>query len=419
VDVVIITWQGGGASQPAIGLGRLLAALGHRTRIVAPAAFADRVRAAGCAPRSHPPEIEFDPGAGRIFEDQDAHAIETFFGRRLGDAVASELSAEPADVVVIDGLLRGVLSRTEAVGTPTVVLTHMTHRHHGQPVDERTEKWSQRWQYEQVNRLRSELGMVALPVGPHALHTALVSRATAAIVVMTREFDPWPDPPTNVTHVGPIFEEASSATWDSPWRDDDPRPLVVISMSTMYMRQEDVLLRVATASAAVGARTLVLTGFELAPEEVPWPPGVVVRRYVPHTAVLPGAALVIGHGGMGTLMAAFAAGVPSICMPLGRDQTGNAQRAAELRAGVTVAPDATAAELRAQIHNALHSAELRVAAGKMARSIERHRHGARAVAVIENISGGPQALNHGRHHAGMTPDKREQAAARPAQAQHS
>jgi UDP:flavonoid glycosyltransferase YjiC (YdhE family) len=234
--------------------------------------------------------------------------------------------------------------------------------------------------------LRSELGLPALPIGPDPLHTALVRRAAASIVVMTREFDPWPDAPANVTHVGPIFEEAPGASWDAPWRDDDPRPLVVISMSTMYMRQEEVLLSAAEASAAVGARALVLTGFELPPHEVPWPAGVAACGYVPHAAALPDAALVVSHAGMGTLMAAFAAGVPSICMPLGRDQAANAQRAAELGASITVAPDAGPAELQAQIGRALLSIELRVAAREMARSAERYQHGIRAVAVIEAIS---------------------------------
>jgi UDP:flavonoid glycosyltransferase YjiC (YdhE family) len=153
------------------------------------------------------------------------------------------------------------------------------------------------------------------------------------------------------------------------------------------MRQEELLLRVAEASAAVGARALVLTGFELSPDEVAWPPGVVARPYLPHAAVLPGAALLVSHAGMGTLMAAFAAGVPSICMPLGRDQSVNAHRAEELHAGVMVAHDAGPEELRAQIRHALRSTELLAGAREMGRSIERHGHGAQAVAVIEEVSG--------------------------------
>lgn len=390
MDVLIVTWQGGGASQPALGLGRLLAARGHRIRILAPASFADRVTAAGCIPRHHPPELEFDPAAGRMFEDQEDHAIETFFGHGLADAVVSELAAGPADVVIVDGLLRAVLCRTEALRTPTVVLTHMLHRHHGRPVDQATGTWSQRWQYAHVNRLRRELGLTALPAGPDPLHTALVRRAAASIVVMTPEFDDWPDPPPNVTHVGPIFEQRGAAGWDSPWPADDPRPLVVISMSTMYMRQEEILRRVAEATVQAGGRALALTGMELAPEEIAWPAEVIARSYLPHQAVLAEATLVVSHAGMGTLMAAFAAGVPSICLPLGRDQLLNAQRAEELGAAVTISPDADPAELRAQISAALRSTELVAGAHEMARSIERHQHGAEAVAVIEKIA--PRAV---------------------------
>jgi len=49
LDVLITTWSGGGASQPAIGLGRLLVERGHRVRIMAPAVLAGRTTAAGCA----------------------------------------------------------------------------------------------------------------------------------------------------------------------------------------------------------------------------------------------------------------------------------------------------------------------------------------------------------------------------------
>jgi hypothetical protein len=38
VRATIVTWQGGGATQPAIGLGRMLSERGHEVRIVAPGA---------------------------------------------------------------------------------------------------------------------------------------------------------------------------------------------------------------------------------------------------------------------------------------------------------------------------------------------------------------------------------------------
>ena len=366
LDVLITTWSGGGASQPAIGLGRLLVERGHRVRIVAPAVLAGRITAAGCVPRAFPRGLEFDPGLGRAFEDQPAFARELFFGQALPDAVATEIAADHADVVVVDYLLRSVVCRAEGLAVPHALVMHMAHHHHAQPVSEDRSEWSQRWQYEQVNATCVELGLDLLPVGPESVSVALAGRAAAALVVMTKEFDGWPSPPPSVVHVGPIAEEVEGVDWDAPWAADDRRPLIVISMSTMYVHQEEILRRVASSIANLNARVLVLTGSELAPGEVAWPPGVQVRNYVPHRTVLPGAALVVTHGGMGTLMAAFSAGVPTLCLPLGRDQVANARKARALGASALLAPDSGTAEIQRAVEAALASRPLRAGANDMA-----------------------------------------------------
>ena len=68
--VLIVTWLGGGASQPAIGLGRELSARGHQVRILASARYAARIAAAGCEHAAHPAAAEFDADQGRAMEDQ-------------------------------------------------------------------------------------------------------------------------------------------------------------------------------------------------------------------------------------------------------------------------------------------------------------------------------------------------------------
>ena len=69
------------------------------------------------------------------------------------------------------------------------------------------------------------------------------------------------------------------------------------------------------------------------------PPATIhVARFVPHQDVLPQAAAVITHAGLGTVHAALAHGLPLVCMPIGRDQPDIAARVegleAELQAGV-------------------------------------------------------------------------------------
>src|SRR5947209_17699924 len=94
MDVLIVTWGGGGASQPAIGLGRLLVSRGHVVRVIGPRSFAGRASAAGCRLCPIPVELEFDARAKPMFEDQPEHAIDLFFGHRLPDFVAEERSEE-------------------------------------------------------------------------------------------------------------------------------------------------------------------------------------------------------------------------------------------------------------------------------------------------------------------------------------
>lgn len=350
MNVLIATFQAGGGSQPALGIGRLLAERGHSVRILAPAAYAARVTAGGCEPRPLPPEAEFDVAGGRAMEDQRAFLGELFFGEALPDALAAELAAEPADVLVVDYLLQSLVHRAEQLPPPHVLLVHTIRSFNA---DDDTD--------------------------------ALIRNAAGTLVAIPSEFDCWPDPPAGVVHVGWITEASPAASWDSPWPAGDDRPLVVVSMGTTYMHQEDVLARIALADAGLDARVLILTGLELAPEEVGSLPGVEVRGYVPHSAVLRDAALVVTHAGTGTLLAAFSAGVPAVCVPLGRDQRHNARRVEELGLGVALPTDAPATEIGAALTAALASTALRDEAQRMGDAIRAYGGGVRAVAELERL----------------------------------
>ena len=308
---------------------------------------------------------------------------ELFFGLELPGAVAAELSAEPADVLVVDYLLRAVACLAEKLDTPHVLLIHTIFSFNGLVADET----ALRREYEAFNAAREKMALGPLPVGPDTVTIALTRRAAGTIVSLPREFDPWANPPAGVVHAGPIAEEAPGTNWEPAWPDDDDRPLVIVSMGTTYMGHEQLLGRVAEGLADQEARILILTGHELAPDEVLAREGIVVESYVPHAAVLPMASLVVTHAGSGTLMAAFSAGVPVVCIPLGRDQHANARRVDELGLGTVLTPEATASEIRRTVENALESAALRNAAGLMAAAIDGYGGGTRAVALLEDVAG--------------------------------
>jgi MGT family glycosyltransferase len=163
--------------------------------------------------------------------------------------------------------------------------------------------------------------------------------------------------------------------------------LIVVSLGTTFMHQGALMVRICDALAQLDARVLLLTGNAVDPADLVLPSGVEVRAFVPHLAVLPEASLLVTHAGMGSLMAAFATGVPTLCVPLGRDQATNAQRALELGTSITVGADAAAPEVAAAASRALGSPELRHNAGQMRAAVAGYDTARLAGEALEAIAG--------------------------------
>ena len=117
--------------------------------------------------------------------------------------------------------------------------------------------------------------------------------------------------------------------------------VVLVSLSTTDLGQGPLLQTILDALDGHDVHALVTTGAQRFGSSLRVPANVAVRDYVPHASILPHVDAVITHGGLGTVAAALSHGVPLVCTPIARDQPLNAQRVAELGAGVVV-PAATA-----------------------------------------------------------------------------
>jgi UDP:flavonoid glycosyltransferase YjiC (YdhE family) len=73
----------------------------------------------------------------------------------------------------------------------------------------------------------------------------------------------------------------------------------------------------------------------------------------PHRAVLAEAAVAVTHAGHGSLLKALAAGVPLVCVPMGRDQRDNTVRALRLGVGVRVSRSASPEVLAGAVRRVL------------------------------------------------------------------
>jgi MGT family glycosyltransferase len=161
--------------------------------------------------------------------------------------------------------------------------------------------------------------------------------------------------------------------------------LVLISFSTTYMRHEDAMRRVFEALRGDGASAICTLGHGLSREAVNPPANVVTYDWLAHSAVLPHTAAVVTHAGHSTVMAAFAHGVPLVCIPMGRDQDANAERVEAVGAGRRLPVDATPAAIRDALRDVLTNPSYREVARRFSDQIADLGRGERAVTELETL----------------------------------
>ena len=187
-----------------------------------------------------------------------------------------------------------------------------------------------------LNGIRAEHGLAALT------SPLTIFEPPYQIIATTAEPLEYPrtDLPANVHLVG-------AQPWDLPSERpaylDEPLdgrvdPWVLVTCSTEY-QGDDELARIAVeALAGEPVRVLITMADAYDNARIPTAANVRVERFVPHGHVVPDAAAVVCHGGMGIVTRAASAGVPMVVVPFGRDQPEIARRVTESRAGVTLKP---------------------------------------------------------------------------------
>ena len=416
---LMVTWDGGGNAASQLAVARRLIERGHDVRVLAHRSQREAVVAAGATfcPYEVAPEADSRRPETDLIRDWEArtrHQAFVFardrllFGPALRFArdVVAEHQREPADILCVDSLLIGGMLGGEAAGIPTVHMGHVVYPVQAPGVppygsgflpargplgrlrDAAFRTVSSRALlpgFRTLNAARAEFGLE-----PMRGFEDLIERADLVLMLISPAFDfaAATTLPANVRYTGAI-PDARAGAWESPWPDDDARPLVVVSFSTNFADQRPLATRVMRALADQPVRVLVTTGPALNLDGMTVPSNVVVRDFVPHAAVFPSARLVVTHGGLGTVMTALAAGVPLVCLPDGRDRFDNAARIVGLGAGVRAAPRTSARRLRRIIASAVHDVRLKRGAEEMAAKLEREDGLGDAIAALEELAARP------------------------------
>ena len=376
---VVVTWDGAGNLVSTLAVARTLAERGHDVRLLGHRSIAERCGTDGWRFVPYAESLEFDSARPwDVGGEMATLAPQLWFDGGPGRDLLAELDREPADVLVVDCMLLGAVSAAVASGLPTVALFHSPiSGFRGGPMVEMLMPY-----LPALNDFRSELGLASVPE-PAGVH----DECAAGLVFCPREYDVDLPLPENVRYVGPVLDGPPlSASRDAVAIGDGPDPIVLVSFSTSFQQQREVIQRVLDALDGLPVRTVVTTGPSIAPEELSAPENATVVRFVPHDEVLPSTSLVVTHAGLGTVMNALAHGVPMVCVPMGRDQFFNAAMVERLGAGRSVPPDATADAIRAEVEAVLEDPDAKAAAKAMAGVIAGTRARDEAAEVHEALA---------------------------------
>ena len=415
--ILFCTWEGGGHVQPMMLAAQGLAARGHRVRLMSDACNAPEAAALGVPllPWSDPlSRTDKSPASDRLRDWEAETPMDTIVqlcervisGPALAYArdVLAALETEPADVIVTQELLFGPMLAAEAAGLPLAIfaanvwsfptLPGMPPFGAGMapPTDDneialhamvaQTTRTIFQMGLPALNAARAELGLM-----PLANLFDQLAYARRILLATSRAFDFAPDPLAEpFRYVGPYVADPVGVEPYAPPPGDD-RPLVLVSFSSLYQAQEAAIGRIIEALGGLDVRALVTTGPTVDPGQFSPPANVAVVRTAPHHALLPHAAAFITHCGHGSTLRPLMAGVPLLCLPMGRDQNDNAIRAVSRGAGLQLPPDARPDVIAAALSRLLSEPAFREAATTLGAAIRRDEAARSAEDEIEALVG--------------------------------
>jgi MGT family glycosyltransferase len=384
---LMAVWDGGGNAAPQLAVGRRLVERGHQVHVLGDRALAGAAEAAGCtfSPWQRGTEgtaMDGSESARHDWVTEEPLDVVRNIRDVLQSGTAAAFAADTAaaiatfqpDAVVPDSQLFGVMIAAEEAGLPVAALvpnlwmapTPGT----GDPgvltIINRVLKKG----LPDLNAARADRGLPPLADFNDQLFAA------DRILVLSSETLDTASPflPANVHYVGPILDDPVwIEPWTSPWPESNKDPLVLVGFSTIYQNQGPLLQRVVDALSVMEVRAAVALGRAMRDYPLQATDNVAVARSIPHTELLKEASLVVSHCGHGTTVKTLAAGVPMVCIPMGRDQDGTAACVVAQGAGVQLPPTADTAAIGAAVAEVFGNGDYRSNAQRMA-DVLAHEH---------------------------------------------
>jgi MGT family glycosyltransferase len=405
-------WDGGGSAPPELALARQLVERGHDVVVLADPVLEDDVRATGG--RFRP----WEQGTARTSRRPEDDPIKDWecktpislfrrvadkqlFGPAPGYVADTEaaIAAESPDAIVSCFMLLAVPIAAEAADLPFALMMPNCYSvpAPGMPPfgsgfrpargplgrirDRVMNAVSTRalgTGLPKLNALRAERGLAELgSVWDQPKH------ADEVLVLTSGAFDFPAELDANVHYVGPRLADPA---WVEPWTPPPgDEPLVLVALSSTFQDQVGTLQQIVDGLGRLPVRGVVTTGPAVSPDQLRAPANVQVVEAAPHAEVLQHASAVVTHAGHGTVVKALAAGVPLLCLPMGRDQADNAVRVVVRGAGLKLKRSAKASRIAAAVSRLIDEPSFRSSAADLGAKLRADAASPAAVELLESI----------------------------------
>ncbi len=338
-EILVVTWDGGGNVPPALGIAAELSTRGHHVRFMGHRSQADTFADAG---------VPFEAfGHARPFTSDapsgTAALLGVFADRAMGRDVVDSLARQPAEVVLVDCLLFGVMEALRHAGREYAVLEHSFDSYFRRAA-------------------RGPMGLLLRLRGARAL--SLLDAGRPVLAATLGELDPGAGP---VVHTGPVLGTLPASACAPP-----ARPAVLLSLSTFAFRSlVPTWQRLLDAVDGLPARVVATTGPAVDATALRIPANVEHHTWLSHAEVMTEVCLVVGHGGHATTMAALAHDLPLLVLPLDpkTDQPLVGRAIQDRGAGRTLSRRSSPQAIRTAIEDLLEDGPHRQAAARLGAKI--------------------------------------------------
>jgi UDP:flavonoid glycosyltransferase YjiC (YdhE family) len=248
---------------------------------------------------------------------------------------------------------------------------------------------------EEAQRIRANLGLPEL--GGYFIDW--VARICDRYLVATiPEFEyPRSDLPPSVRYVG-LLEDRAEEGWDQPpwWPDlhaarDRGRPVIFLTQGTVTTDPAHLLLPAASALANDDCLVIASTSGRQPDDLIPAssrPANLRLAPFVPYTAILPHADLMITNGGCNGVQLALSAGVPLVVAGNTEDKHEVGMRVRHAGCGVSLATSQPGQDrLAAAAHEVLTGPAYRDNARRLKAAYARYPGAPMAAACVQEVAG--------------------------------